>query len=540
MSCDGAPARSKPWRHERTATPAPAEARPAIVVAAERDALELKRRRASTLRVHMRSDPRHLNPLVAPTRWGRRITRATVFETLIRYAAPDDPEGVGRYEPGLARSWRVDPTGRELRLELREGVRFHEGGAMTALDVQFSIDSARHPHSEATHLEDLLRDVAAVEIVSPTTLRVRLHRPNGYVLRALAELPILPASVYERRLEARRGPVVGTGPYRLASWTETDVTLERFDDYWGSPPAIERIEFVYEPDAAAALTAAKRGELDVLPSMIPEHYPEQTNAAGISGVFSPLRLRPPTLRYLALGQRRPPLDDPRVRQAVALSIDREALVREVYGGLARAAAGPVWPGGPGDGAEPPASRFDPAAAAALLDAAGWRDDDGDGTRERGGERLQLALLALPDEAGADRDAVERALTRLGFFVEQRRGSAAVLMNRLREGEFGVALVEWRELTDTDLSPLLSSRGSLNYGGFRDLRIDAALDALRLAPDPAARRPLATALGALVAESIPFAPLVVLEPYGLVHRRVRGVRVWDGWVDLVSLSLARDP
>jgi peptide/nickel transport system substrate-binding protein len=538
LACEGAPARSKPWRHDR-ARPAPPD-RPQPVAAAERDELEHLRRRASTLRVHLPSDPRHLNPLAPPTLWGRRITRPTVYESLLRYAPPDEAGGVGGYEPGLAAAWRVGAGGREIWVELREDVSFHDGSRMVAADVQFSVDSARQPGAEAAELPELLRDVAAVEIVSPSAVRVRLHRPSGYALRALAEVPIVPAAVYRRRVVAARGPVVGTGPFRLDSWTEAGIALARFDGYWGAPPALERIEFALDLDAASALTAARRGELDIVPALIPSHYPEQAEAPGIAGVFSPLRLHPVVLRYVALGQRRPPLDDPRVRRAVALSIDRAALIREAYDDLARAAAGPVWPGGPGDGREPPAPGFEPATAAALLDAAGWRDDNGDGTRERGGERLQVAMLALTDSEGADREAVKLALSQAGFFVEERRGSAAVLANRLRVGDFGIALVEWSSLADTDLAPLVSSRGADNFGGFADPRVDAALDALRLAADPAARRPLIDALGALLAEATPFAPLVVPEPYGLVHRRVRGVRVWDGWIDLVGLSLAREP
>src|SRR5207249_5669811 len=100
--------------------------------------------------------------------------------------------------------------------------------------------------------------------------------------------------------------------------------------------------------------------------------------------------RPPRFRYLVLDTTAPPFDDVRVRHAVAALIDRNGLVNELR--FARAIAGPVWPGGPVDGASPPPPDFDPGAAARLLDDAGWTDADKDGVRERGADKLKITLL----------------------------------------------------------------------------------------------------------------------------------------------------
>jgi peptide/nickel transport system substrate-binding protein len=514
---------------------------PALVAAAEAEELAARKRRATSLRIHMDAEPAHLNPLAGPSVWTARVTADTVFETLVRYEPPPDGAGTGAgsFRPGLAASWKVTQGGKLIRLELRDDVTFHDGSRFSSVDAQFSIDMARSPRVDADHLRRQLADVTAVELAGPRGLRIWLSRPNGYVLRALAEVPMLSDSVYRGKLSPQRGPVVGTGPFRLASWKGGRILLERNDAYWGDAPPIETIELVHDGDAAHALTAAKRGEIDIIPELIREHYPDQAEAAAIEASFAPLRLRPPVLRYIALGQRGPPFDDARVREAVARLVDREEIIEREHGGLAHAVGGPIWPGGPGDGRGPGPLAYDPSAAAKLLDAAGWVDRAGSGKREKGGQRLQVALLALSRGHSAERERIVKALRAAGFFVEVRRGSAGVLLNRLEHAEFDVALLEWHAAVDTDLSPLLETGGKLNYGKFSDQRVDDLLDRLRAAATPAARAKLMPQLADLLAQTWPIVPVSAPDPYGLVHRRVRGVRVWNGWIVLRELSLAHE-
>ena len=490
----------------------------------------------------MDRQPRHLNPMVTPSRWALRAVQDTVFETLVRYRPPPGGagSGPGRYEPGLARSWSVAPSGREIRVDLEPEVAFHDGRRLTSVDVQFSLDSARSPRIAAPHLRRQLSDVLAVELLGARTLRIRLARPNGYILRALADVPILPAHVYQDKLVTRKGPVVGTGPYRLESWQDDVIRLARHDGYWGRAPGITNIELVYQPDAAVALTAAKRGELDLVPELIPAHYPEQASAPGVVSSFVPLRLRPPDVRYVVMSASKPPLDDPRMRHALALLVDRAALIKEVHDGLARPIAGPIWPGGPGDGPAPAPPAFDPGRAARLMDSAGWRDRDGDGVRERDGARLQLVVLAVEDSdppLRAERDQVLRGFRRAGIRLDLRIGTPAVLRNRLRDGDFDLAFIDWRSGVDSDLAPLMETGGSDNHGRLSNRRIDSALAALRLAWNPSSRAPLMAELARAFATTWPIVPLSAPEPYGLVHRRVRGVVVWNGWISLRDLSLA---
>ena len=543
-ACDS-PARVKPWRHAPDPADEASRAPRSAALAHDEAGVAIRGERAHTLRVHVDAEVRALNPLVSPSLWTRRITLGPVFETLIRYLPPEGGAGAGpgRYAPGLARSWRIAPSGREIVLELEPGVTFHDGRPLTSLDVQFSLDAVRDPRRNVDHLRPLLADIESVELITARSLRLRLYRPDGWALRALAEVPIVPMAIYDGSLAAG-GRVVGSGPWQLASFKNGVVHLTRWGKYWGKAPDIADVEFVYQPDAAEALTAAKRGELDVVPALIPAHWPEQASAPGIASSFAPLALKPPRFRYLAFDCSGAPTDDVRVRQAISLLVDRKGLAKDALDGLARPVAGPVWPGGPGDGASPPPPALDPAAAGRLLDDAGWRDSDGDGLRDRDGQRLRLDVVLVETEGAApgkklepDREQILAPLRRAGIAVDLRFGSEAVVLNRLRAGDFDVALLEWSGMVDGDLSPLVETDGAWNVGRCSSKRIDRALADLREVWEPGSRVPLTGELAAAIAETWPIAGVVAAEPQGLVHRRVRGVVVWDGWIDLRALSLA---
>jgi peptide/nickel transport system substrate-binding protein len=529
--------------------------------------------RGKTLTVWLDSDPGALHPPGAasppapPTVWGLRITQDVVVESLVRYRPGESETQPGGYEARLARSWRASGDGREIVFELQPEVRFHDGKALTALDVQGSIDDARRgrprsrgragaggDESGAGAWADELADVVGIDVAGPRTVRVRLGRPNAYVLRALAEVPILPlrrgtGSVSGSGTGTGSGTgsgtgtgsgsgsdeVVGTGPYRVRAWGDGGVELERFAGYWGRQPAIENLVFRYQPDAALALRMARSGEIDLVPALIREHHPQQAQAP--AGGLAPLTLRPPALRYLALNARRPPFDDARVRCALARLIDRSALAGAGKGPV-RAVGGPIWPGGPGDGPAMEAPPFDRAGASGLLEQAGWRDQDGDGLRARGSQRLLLTVL-VSDRPDEGRDRVLEQLRGAGFILDTRVGTTAVLDNRLRDGRFDVAFVEWRGLPGEDLTPVFGTGGARNFGGFSDTRVDEVLAELRQTWDPSGRWTAMRRLGTLLAETCPVAPLVAPDPRGLISRRIHGATVESGWLSLRGAALAAE-
>ncbi|MCX5745828.1 MAG: ABC transporter substrate-binding protein [Proteobacteria bacterium] len=538
----------KPWRHapDPVEEAARAPGSPALDPALGPTESDLRSARAHTLRIHVDSEWGRLTPVVSPSTWARRITLGTIFEPLLRYAPPEATSGhqPGRFAPRLARSWRVMPSGLEIRIELEPGVTFHDGKPLTTSDVQFTLDAIRDPHRGVDHLRAMLDDIEAIELITSHEIRLRLKRPSGWVLRALAEIPILPMHVYDGSLIAG-GALVGSGPWKYVSNKAGIVHLVRYDKYWGGPAAIADVEFVYQPDAALALTAAKRGELDIVPALIPAHWPEQATAPGIAASFSPLQLTPPRMRYLGFNTTRPPLDDARVRHALALLVDRRSIAKRVYDGLARPALWPIWPGGPVDGDEAPVPELDPAEAGKLLDEAGWIDTDKDGNRDKAGKPLRLLMIGGEKPSPTDvsgppvklpRDYFIDAARRAGVIVELKTGGDAWLDKKLVDRNFDLVEVAWGGLADMDLTALSSAKDATTGKLFPvSPRIGRALDALGAAWDPGERAKSAPELAAAFAEAWPFAGIVADAPQGLVHKRLANVHVWDGWIDLSQLT-----
>lgn len=531
FGCEGPPPRQRDWSETPIAASPRAQAADSALTDESRERHRLRDR---SLRIHMNADPGSLNPIDDPSVWALRIVMDTVFETLVRYQGSGDK---GTYQSGIARSWTVGPGGREIRFLLHEDAHWQDGKALTSLDVQFSIEAAASRRVKAEHHRRALADVSSIEIIGRHEVRVRLARRNAFVLRELASIPIVPEHIYVRSITQRAGKWIGSGPYRVSSGTEGNIVLERDPDYWGRKPAIERIEFVREQDAAKALRDAKEGTIDIVPELIAAHFPEQLHAPGIDQKFSTIELAPATLNYLVLNTRRPPFEDSGVRRAIRQLLDSSALV-DAAGGLARQVSGPVWPGGPGNGTPTKLPAFSVSEAHALLDAAGWRDDDGDGVRAREGQRLMITVL-VTEAKDAGRELTLAALRKAGFVLDVRVGSTAVLEKRLRAGEFDLAFATWLGDVDRDLSPLLATGGSLNFGGFHSPVIDELFEEIRAAWDPGARVDLLGRLSQALKGSMPIVCQPAPSPRGLVHRRVSGLVVWNNWFSLRDLKLVDD-
>jgi ABC-type transport system substrate-binding protein len=540
IACDS-PARVKPWRHapDPIAEAAHVPSSPAL---ADLGDSEVRAAHAHTLRIQLDAEPVRLNPLISPTTWGRRITLGTVFEPLIRYLPPEAGQPAGRYAPRLARSWAVVTPpwgGLELRLELEPGATFHDGHPLTSVDVQFTLDAIRDTRQHGMeHLRAALEDVSAVELIAPTQVRLVLKRQSGWVMRALAEIPILPMHVYKDSLKAD-GALIGSGPWKVASTKGGVVHLTRYDRYWGGKAAIADVEFVYQPDAALALKEARRGELDIIPALIPAHYPDQATSEGILAAFAPLELKPPRFRLIAFNPAHAPLDDPRVRHAIALLVDRKEISECCIGRRSRAALWPIWPGGLVHGVEPAIPAFDPKAkdAGALLEAAGWVDTDKDGLRDHNGQPLRLTLIGLERDKPKDltmpmqrlpRDRFIESARKAGVALDLKTYSETTLQKKIDEGKYDLVELAWTGMADMDASRWLRGMSP---------RIDKVLDQMAGVWDPGERTKLAGELAAAFAEAWPFVGVAAEAPQGLISRRVdlSRVRPWDGWIDLTQLS-----
>ena len=468
--------------------------------------------RGGVLRVHLEAEPPHLNPLLDGHQVIQRVVSGLVYETLLEC-------GSDGYRPGLAERWDESSDGLRLVLHLRS-VRFHDGHPLGPADVQASLEPLLRAGTRQPALRELLGDVEAVEVLPDRVVRLRLHRPSRLALRALCEVPILPA-------EGLRGTAAqaaqlgkqpnGTGPFRVAAWERGKrIRLVRAGPPGQGPPYLDEISFEIDGDGARALARTRRGDLDVLPRVLDLHYPDQVGSGALRETLSLYRLTPDRYSFLVVNHRHQPLSDVRVRRALALSWNRARLAEEVHRGLARPIAAPF-------GNLPPLP-FDRAAAQRLLDEAGLSDSNGDGVRERAGAPVRLTLLlpAGSKAAAAEGRAFALDLRRAGLLLDPVTVDPSTLLSRLKQGEFDLAPMLWEGRPDDDPRMLFGPQGELAFTGYRSDALAPLLDELRLADGPRARAPLLQRIGETLAAEQPVIFLYRHDVVALVSRRVHGL------------------
>src|SRR5436190_1116268 len=310
--------------------------------------------------------PASLDPRLGSDEASRRVFDL-IFNALFRLG--DD----GGTLPDLALSSGA-PDDRTLVVHLRAGVRFHDGALLTSEDVAFTYRSIL-----AGEVVSFRRaDFEAVESVSApdsATVVFHLRRPFAPLLSNLT-VPILRAGT---GAEAARTPI-GTGPFRLVRYRkDEDLLLRRFDGYFEGPSPLTSVRIRIVPAESARLLEMLRGSGDlVVNDLAPEHFDRLADTPGFEVTAHDGR----NVVYLGFNLAHPPLDDPRVRRAIALAVDRDAIVRHLLSGRARPATGLLPPGHWAHDDAVPIRPHDPGEARRLLDVAGHPDPDGSGPAPR--------------------------------------------------------------------------------------------------------------------------------------------------------------
>lgn len=260
-------------------------------------------------------EPPHLDPTSNAAAAIDEVVYANLFEGLTRFG-PD-----GEILPALARSWEVSEDGLVYTFHLAGGVAFHDGSAMTAEDVVFSLERARAEDSVNAQ-KFLFADIETVEAVDDATVEVTLARANGNFPFNMAwgdAVIVAPESA-----ETNATAPVGTGPFRFGDWRQGDsVTLVRNEDYWGEPALLERATFRFISDPTAAFAAMMAEDVDAFP-VFPA--PETLAQLDADPRFKVVVGTTEGETILAMNNRREPLDDVRVREAIAHAIDRQAVI----------------------------------------------------------------------------------------------------------------------------------------------------------------------------------------------------------------------
>jgi peptide/nickel transport system substrate-binding protein len=480
-------------------------------------------RTGGTLRVHLDSEPPHLNPLADGDASIGAVVNGLVYETLLECT----PDG---YQPALADHWVVSSDGLRIVLHVRPGIRWHDHHVFSGVDVQGTLERVMRSSSALPLARSDLSDVNSVEIAADHVVRLNLRRRSDLTLRALCDIPILPDHLM--REGSAESPVlakqpIGTGPFKFLAWDRGKrIRLGRFNESWRPAAPLDEIVFDLEPDAVRALNRTRRGDLDVLPRVLDAHYPEQVEPATLHGTVTLYRLAPERTSFLVVNHRRFPLGDPQFRRALALLWDRARFAHELHKDLAHPIGGPTF------GPSTP-TPFDRPRAQALLQDAGYRDNDADGVRDRAGRPIRLSLLQTTGSRSLalEAHAFTLELRKAGILLDIVPADAPTILARLRKGDFDLAPMVWEGRPDEDPSPLYDADGIYNFGGYRSTAVQAALDDLHAAAGPAERRPILARLAGLIAEDQPIIFLYRQDVPALISNRVAGVTAVGDRLDL---------
>jgi peptide/nickel transport system substrate-binding protein len=357
-----------------------------------------------TLRFVMKYEP---PTLVSINNTSTPTTSAKVFDGLVTYDIDLKPI------PQLATSWTISPDGLLYTFKLREGVAWHDGKPFTSADVAFTIKRLKdgHPRGRGT-----FANVTEIRTPDPLTAEIVLSKPAPYLMVALgpSESPIVPKHLYESvDIAAPPGPAlhVGTGPFLMKEWVRgSHVVLERNPNYWDKPkPYLDRVIIRFMPDAAARAAAFESGDLDLggsAPVPLSDLARYKTNP----------KLTVDTRSFAYTGAQHqaffnldtPALKNLKVREAIAHSLDLDAIVETVFYGEAKVSPSPISVAlGPWYDPAVKARKFDVALSNKLLDEAGF-------PKAANGMRFPIRLLFNPFIDGRLAEYVRQSLRRVGI------------------------------------------------------------------------------------------------------------------------------
>jgi peptide/nickel transport system substrate-binding protein len=478
------------------------------------------------LRVAMEAEPPSLNYQLDPMDvWAKKIDDL-VFDTLAR------PNPVTfAHEPRLAERWETSPDGLTITFHLRRGVRWHDGKPFDAADVVFTFDVLRNPASKTAAIRSFLGALASVEAPDPLTVRFTFSRPYWLAFDMVAEIVIYPKHIYARgdfnSHPANRAPV-GTGRFRFERWhTGDDIVLARNDAYFGEKAWVDQIVFRYVPDPTVRLQLLRRGEVDVVERLLPEAWARITAEPGISDRFWRLRHVPSAVQWIGWNEARPLFADRRVRRALTKLIDREDIVGNLRLGLDRMATSWFYPDAPEHDVTLAPIPYDPDAAAALLDEAGWRRGP-DGVRAKGGVRASFTFLYPAGSPFYEQLAsvLVSDLPRAGLEVKTAKLDWAVFTERLQKHDFDACSLLWTLDPRSDPFQVWhssSAAGGSNFVSFKSGEADTLLEQARATLDPEKRAVLYRRLAAVLYIEQPYTLLFHRYNLSLVSKAFGGVR-----------------
>ncbi len=438
---------------------------------------------AADLRLVLAVEPDSIDPHVHNF-GGNKAFMPNLFETLTAI------DHGGHLVPNLATSWTlIDDTTWDITL--RQDVTFSDGTKFTAEDVAFTLRRVPAVPTTVADFSEYVKGIANIEVTGPYQLRLTTHGPFPLLPEYMASIGIVSRAHGENATTTDYNTgtsAIGTGPYRLVSWARGDrLLMQRNERYWGHRPEWDTVTFRYVTNASSRLATLMAGDADLIDTVAVQDIDQLRNdkrftvVSGLSAdivgfVFDQRERSSPKItgndgQPLAAN----PFHDPRVRAAVDLAIDRDAIRDRLMNGQSAPDNQLMRPGQYGYDPDLPAVRFDPAEAKRLLTEAGYPNG------------FHLTMDCQNDRFVNDAaicQTIAQMLTHAGIVTTPEVMPHAVWVPRANKHEFSFFTTFWTFDTPEPSIVLISQfetadpargKGAFNRGGYSDPEFDSVLD-----------------------------------------------------------------
>ena len=467
----------------------------------------------SDLTVALQLEPPHLDPTSAAAGAIDSVLYSNVFEGLTRFASD------GSIIPGLAKSWEISEDGTSYTFHLNAGVTFHDGSSMDAQDVKFSLDRARGEDS-ANAQKALFAGIKDVSVVDPLTVKVSLDAANGSFLFNMAWGDAV--IVAPETIENIKTNPVGTGAFEFSNWVQGDrIELTRNADYWGTPAALESATFKFISDPTAGFAAMMAEDVDAFVNFpAPENLPQFEADPRFQVIVGSTEGE----TILSTNNKMPPLDNVKVRKAIAHAIDRQAIIDGAMFGVGTPIGTHFAPHHPDYLDLTANSAYDPDLAKQLLAEAGF---------ENGFE----TTLKLPPPSYARRggEIIAAQLRAVGIQTEISNLEWAQWLEQVFRGkDYGLTIVSHTEPMDIGIYARPDYYFQYDNPAFQTLMTD-----LRSESDPATRSAMLQNAQTIISEDYVNGFLFELAVPTVANAKIRGL--WENAptqaTDLTGVSWA---
>ncbi len=432
----------------------------------------------------------------------------------------------------LAKSWDISKDGLTITFHLREYVRWQDGTPFTADDVLYTYERLRDPDVKTPHSSNFDK-VKKVEAPNPLTVRVVYSEPFVPALESWG-MGILPKHIFKdakgndfNEHPANKNPI-GTGPYKFKEWkVDEKIVLEANPDYFDGQPHIKRYIFRIIPDNSVEFLELRNKSIDTM-LLTPDQYLAYKEF--FEG-YQRYRLPRGAYTYFAFNLAHPLFKDIKIRRAVAHAVNKAELVDAVVMGMGQAATGPFLPLSWAYNPTVKDFDYDPAAAKKILEEAGWKDSNGDGVLDKGGNPFEFTVITNQGNKmrSLSAEIIQQQLKLVGIKMNIRVIEwSTFIKNFVDKKNFDALILGWTISPDPDQFSIWHSSqkkdGQYNFVSYNNPEVDRLIEQGRREFNPGKRKVFYQRMHQLIHDDLPYIFLYYPDYLPVVHERFEGVKI----------------